>query len=690
MHQALHCGLIVSALLLLTGCGGCGDPQSEMKARALKRPSDDENPAPAKPTPPKRDVATAPPGAHSSLPAPAPTSVSRVEPAPLNPAEDLSPELPLPAKPTDPLSPPERRQRTLLQMDRIGKAFEAYLAKNNTYPAPAIHGSAGNALLSWRVELLPYLGYAHIYKKFHLDEPWNSNHNLTLLPYIPAVYQSPERFDEKTNYLVPEGHNTVFTGRRGMMLSKVEDGAANTLLLLEVDDDYAVEWTKPSDYRSRPDLPTQGLGTLREDGFFVVWGGGLVGRLAADVPGKLFVAALTPDSGDGFKYTQINKSTDPEPVAAKYAAADPKVIGDPTTTPAPIPATPGNAGDSRPIAAAQILLDQANTALQEGRTSDALQWNLAASLADAKNGAWRKTWNWYDGLRRPSAAVHWGVGVAYVAPRDYSKSPDPVGGDKVRSGKGDEVGESQIVFYTGELGQRLLDRLKSHLADGQCGAVFQADVGDRTAIHDPRRRTNLKQPENKNQPRAIVPGLTALGQGSNSMLTQLARKEHVDVLVLFEVTVKPTRTGSVHNTTTIRIVDVDRGETLVSTQPLNNLQVERLRENPLAEDPVDAELQRLADYVRDSLSAAPMPSELEPEHARRRVEAIVAEAQERPLRTLAEVRLFNALGLISDVELLRAYQQVLGDELGRRLYEADPAEVATVLAKFLPLGDDSL
>ena len=49
----------------------------------------------------------------------------------------------------------------------------------------------GKPLLSWRVKLLPYLEQGALYKEFHLDEPWDSEHNKKLRATVPATYRSP-------------------------------------------------------------------------------------------------------------------------------------------------------------------------------------------------------------------------------------------------------------------------------------------------------------------------------------------------------------------------------------------------------------------------------------------------------------------------------------------------------------------
>jgi len=41
------------------------------------------------------------------------------------------------------------------------------------FPSPASHDRGGKPLLSWRVQLLPYLEENGLYRQFHLDEPWD-------------------------------------------------------------------------------------------------------------------------------------------------------------------------------------------------------------------------------------------------------------------------------------------------------------------------------------------------------------------------------------------------------------------------------------------------------------------------------------------------------------------------------------
>jgi hypothetical protein len=109
--------------------------------------------------------------------------------------------------------------------------------------------TTGQPLLSWRVGLLPYLGYQALYDQFHLDEPWSSPHNCSLLARIPAVYQSPERFDTNTNYLVPTSARASFSNAKANHPRRWEDGLDNIVLLLEVDDAQFRPRLRPTNLR---------------------------------------------------------------------------------------------------------------------------------------------------------------------------------------------------------------------------------------------------------------------------------------------------------------------------------------------------------------------------------------------------------------------------------------------------------
>ena len=117
-----------------------------------------------------------------------------------------------------------RRKQCEVNLNRLGLAFHEYHNAHGHFPAPAVTRGDGTPLLSWRVALLPQLGYQQLYDRFHLDEPWDSPHNRPLLALMPAELACPDAAvarDGKTGYMVvvgpkigPQSASTPFDASR--------------------------------------------------------------------------------------------------------------------------------------------------------------------------------------------------------------------------------------------------------------------------------------------------------------------------------------------------------------------------------------------------------------------------------------------------------------------------------------------
>ncbi len=171
------------------------------------------------------------------------------------------------------------RTRSMNKLRQLALAAFRYFDANGHFPAAAIYDKAGKPLLSWRVQLLPYLGEEKLYKEFHLDEPWDSDHNKALIARMPDVFRVPAAdpklaADGKTAYLAPVGDATMFPPGRGVRIAEVTDGTANTILLVEADDDHAVSWTAPEDLVYDAKEPLKGLGGRYGGGFLAAFADG--------------------------------------------------------------------------------------------------------------------------------------------------------------------------------------------------------------------------------------------------------------------------------------------------------------------------------------------------------------------------------------------------------------------------------
>jgi hypothetical protein len=199
------------------------------------------------------------------------------------------------------------RNERMNQFKQIALAMLNYESAKKTYPPAASYDAHGKPLLSWRVLVLPYLDEMELYKQFHLDEPWDSEHNRKLIAKMPQMYADPDlvirmSIDEgHTTCVVPVGEGLVFEGREGMRLREIKDGTSNTVLVIEVEPERAVVWTKPEDWEVDMKNPLDGLKRTDRDWFTTAWCDGHVKILSNSIEPDQLRAMLTRDGREVVK-----------------------------------------------------------------------------------------------------------------------------------------------------------------------------------------------------------------------------------------------------------------------------------------------------------------------------------------------------------------------------------------------------
>jgi hypothetical protein len=191
-----------------------------------------------------------------------------------------------------------KRSQSAQNLKQIGLAMHNYHDAHGTFPPQAIYSKDGKALLSWRVLILPYIEQNDLYKKFKLDEPWDSPHNKKLIPLMPRTYLPVTgKPTEKhgTYYQVFFGLGAAFQGKRGLRINAFTDGLSNTIMVIEAGKD--VVWTKPEDIPfDGKNLPK--LGGMFEDGFNTLMCDGSVRFLSRKISETTLKAAITRADGD--------------------------------------------------------------------------------------------------------------------------------------------------------------------------------------------------------------------------------------------------------------------------------------------------------------------------------------------------------------------------------------------------------
>ena len=184
---------------------------------------------------------------------------------------------------------------------QIALAMHNFAASTDlaNFPPAAIR-KEGKPLLSWRVALLPYLDQKALYEKFHLDEPWDSPYNKTLLNQMPEVYAPVINIKDEpknsTYYQVFVGPGALFGDEDGPRLNSIKDGTANTIMVVEAA--KPVPWTKPEDVPFDREKPLPKLGGVFKEGFSTAFADGSARFLSKKLSPKVLRAAITSNGGE--------------------------------------------------------------------------------------------------------------------------------------------------------------------------------------------------------------------------------------------------------------------------------------------------------------------------------------------------------------------------------------------------------
>lgn len=199
-----------------------------------------------------------------------------------------------------------RRTQAMSNIRQVLLALLIHEDAKGRLPTQAICDADGKPLLSWRVAILPYVEEGALYERFHLDEPWDSEHNRALIPLMPAFLTDPAATPEQiraglTTVQLVTGADTVFRGPDQVLgVEEIVDGTSRTLAVIEVAPDLAVPWTKPADHPFDPERPLDGVGNPRRPGGLFV-GGFFDGHVETFTPAEdpaVFRALVTPAGGE--------------------------------------------------------------------------------------------------------------------------------------------------------------------------------------------------------------------------------------------------------------------------------------------------------------------------------------------------------------------------------------------------------
>ena len=168
----------------------------------------------------------------------------------------------------------EQQTQRSNDLKQIGLAMHNYHDAFKGVPVadgPGVEGQKSGGL-SWRVYLLPFLEEVELFEQFKLDEPWDSDHNKTLIEQMPALFGDDP--DGKTSIHVFVGEGTPL-GQKSLHFRDITDGTSNTLMVVEAGPDKAEVWTKPGGLPFDAEDPIAALGNIGESFLIAVFDGSL-------------------------------------------------------------------------------------------------------------------------------------------------------------------------------------------------------------------------------------------------------------------------------------------------------------------------------------------------------------------------------------------------------------------------------
>ena len=419
---------------------------------------------------------------------------------------------------------------------------------------------------------------------------------------------------------------------------------------------------------------------------------------------------------------------------------------------------PANAGGGQRGAQRKpaTFLEGSKQSFSRSENRSGFNYAFAALLTDQKAAPELLTqYQWVPALRRPALGVRWGIGIQFIGTKEAATKPYPIGteqkmpekgssrrnqGDNLGSpddvggdlgladdgltggfGGGNGQGGSDLKKYTGELGEKVVQRLQARIERGYYGSVLKsamADGGSRggqegsfaggntggfdpadDAIDDPAGAgfdpaggggNGRRGAANQGMPT----GVTMLGVGKLEALAVKAQQAELDAVIIFEVKVAVNRrTKLVTNNTTLQLFDVREGKVVKKNKSaLNNVKVQMASEKAKG-DEVNEMIEKEIDQIFLGPGAADaiyrvkeLPALTAENVLEFRITPMVKEDYQNPLPVLAELHFWLSRQLLKPDHLAIAYKELLGEDIAEKLLKGDEKTKAEVVKTWLPGG----
>ena len=294
------------------------------------------------------------------------------------------------------------------------------------------------------------------------------------------------------------------------------------------------------------------------------------------------------------------------------------------------------------------------------------------------------------------------------APQAEAAPPPSENPGNPEDAKAGGPGRAQLVHHTGEFGTKFMDQLRARIDAGEYGLFYKEAAESQAKLKRDPNDPNQQQPadmpadsppgegdsaekvaakKGAAQPSRLGMAIVWLGRAnSKEELEKLTENANVDLLLTFEIRLRPTKTGTFVDNITKLVVSnpkPKKDETpLVASAGLENREVMQAREKTQKEDAVDKEVKRTIEALDKVCKPMPLPEALTAEVIQRRVAALVAEKPADPLPILLELRFYACKNLLTEEEMTAAATALMGETEYARMIATFPAGGASAAFGF--------
>jgi Protein of unknown function (DUF1559) len=192
----------------------------------------------------------------------------------------------------------EPNQSNADKLKNILTAFHHFYSQFDHLPSSANRHTKSQPPHSWRVAILPLIGYGSLYREYKFEQAWDSPDNLRVASKMPELYRSANsKSKDSTLFQMLVGGGAFDSSNSPPDFARITDGTSNTIALIESDKE--VVWTKPEDveYSSGGLIP---LSVSRLAGF----ADGQVRRLPKNLTPTQLHALITRAGGEVVELTK--------------------------------------------------------------------------------------------------------------------------------------------------------------------------------------------------------------------------------------------------------------------------------------------------------------------------------------------------------------------------------------------------